>query len=321
MSRYGKIESGFWRNQKVRALSERARLLLAYLFSCPHSNASGCFVLPDGYIAADLMWPSETVTKTLSELFRNGFAERDTGTDLLRVIGWFGHNAIENENVAKRVVKDVMALPNCEVRQRLIDELKTLPSAHQTVQQTLLKGLPEPSRNQEPNLTEQEPEHEQRAREGFEKEKPVPSQVREPTPAATLSIEIIKVFNEILPGEIPPDTGYVDVWLGKNFDPKICIAIFRTVLGRQKKRRPLNYYDDAIAEAQAKRIQPLAQEKSPQERRAEHWAALDRLWARDGEIKRKPGFVSEDLLREFIASKTPGDGLDIPQFLDRRATA
>lgn len=157
MSRYGKIESGFWHNPKVRALSERSRFLLAYMFSCPHGNSCGCFVLPDGYVAADMGWPLETVSETLSELFAKGFLERDSTSNLLRIIGWWGHNKIENANVAKFVAKEIASLPNCVVRQHLIKDVLAQDDLHETVRQTLSERLPKPSRNQEPNLTIQEP--------------------------------------------------------------------------------------------------------------------------------------------------------------------
>lgn len=157
MSRYGKIESGFWHSPKVRKLSEHGKFLLLYLFSCPHGNAIGCFVLPVGYVSADLGWSDETVTQTLSELFQKGLIERDEATFLTRVLGWWGHNSIENANVAKHVCKEILSLPNCEVRQRLIETILNLPELHETVMQTLSEGLPKPFRNQEPNLTLQEP--------------------------------------------------------------------------------------------------------------------------------------------------------------------
>jgi hypothetical protein len=161
MARYGKIESGFWHNPKVRQLTERGRFLLAYMFSCPHGNSCGCFVLPDGYVAADMGWPLETVSETLSELFQKGFLERDNTSNLARIVGWWGHNKIENANVAKFVAKEIASLPNCVVRQHLIDDLLSQSDLHETVTQTLSERLPKPIRNQEPNLTIQEPNNTQ----------------------------------------------------------------------------------------------------------------------------------------------------------------
>lgn len=159
MSRYGKIESGFWHSQKIRQVSEKSKFLMLYLLSCPHGNAIGCFVLPEGYIEADLSWPGETVRQTLSELSQNGLIERDEATMLTRIVGWWGHNSIENANVAKFVCKEITFLPNCSVKQSLVDDLLSRDEFHATVRQTLSERLGKPFRNQEPNLTLQEPNH------------------------------------------------------------------------------------------------------------------------------------------------------------------
>lgn len=126
MRAYGKIESGFWHNSKVRPLTEGAKLLLLYIYSCQHGNSLGCFVLPDGYISADLEWSSERVSKHVSELVSKGFIERDNNTNLTKILGWFGHNTIENENVAKAAIKTIKSLPNCIVKNSLINDLNEL---------------------------------------------------------------------------------------------------------------------------------------------------------------------------------------------------
>lgn len=168
MARYGKIESGFWHSRKIRRLSQEAKFLMLYLLSSPHGNAIGCFVLHDGYISVDLGWPAEAVAHRVQELIDKELIERDGETSLLRIVGWWGHNSIENANVAKRVVKEIAALPACTVKERLIEALLRLSDLHPTVMQTLSEGLDkpfwntskkvnepfaEPFRNQEPNLT------------------------------------------------------------------------------------------------------------------------------------------------------------------------
>ena len=116
MARYGKIETGFWHSPKIRRLSQDAKYLMLYLLSCPHGNAIGCFVLHDGYIGADLGWSPDAVSRCIHELIEKGLVERDDEASLLRIIGWWGHNGIENPNVAKHVVKEIAALPPCAVK-------------------------------------------------------------------------------------------------------------------------------------------------------------------------------------------------------------
>jgi hypothetical protein len=141
VARYGKIETAFWHSPKTRRLSQDARYLMLYLLSCPHGNAVGCFVLHDGYIAADLNWSIETVGRCIGELIEKRLIERDAETSLMRILGWWGHNTIENGNVAKHVVKEIAALPACLVKNNLIDAGLGMIGLHPSVMQTLSKGL------------------------------------------------------------------------------------------------------------------------------------------------------------------------------------
>jgi hypothetical protein len=168
MARYGKIETGFWHSPKIRRLSQEARYLMLYLLSSPHGNALGCFVLHEGYIAADLGWAPDAVAHSVEEVVNKGLVERDGDTSLTRILGWWGHNSIENANVAKHVAKEIAALPACEVKNHLIEAVLTLTDLHPVVMQTLSERLGKPFRNrseavspqsaerfrnQEPNLT------------------------------------------------------------------------------------------------------------------------------------------------------------------------
>lgn len=157
MSRYGRIESGFWHSRKVKKLSEGGRFLLLYLLSCPHGNMTGCFVLPVGYVSSDLGWTSDRVESAFADLGENGLAERDGETSLIRICGWWGHNPIDNGNQAKAVVREALLLPDCAIKANLIASILAIDGAHPTVMETLSKGLGKgfgkPFRNQ--NRTEQ----------------------------------------------------------------------------------------------------------------------------------------------------------------------
>jgi hypothetical protein len=158
---YGKVETGFWQNPKIKALGERPRLLLLYLFSCPHGNSIGCFVLPDGYMQADLGWASETVSEHVSELVSKGFIERDLASSLVRLTGWWGHNTIENANVAKAAVKTLKSLPRCAVLRNAINDLNEIGNKFVNALRNEFDNLfANEFRNPEPNLTEPEPEPE-----------------------------------------------------------------------------------------------------------------------------------------------------------------
>lgn len=62
--------------------------------------------------------------------------------------------------------------------------------------------------------------------------------------------------------DLPPDTGYIAVWLGQGFDPDICAAIVEASAQRGKKPKTLKYFDNAIREAHETRA-PVPMPKGP----------------------------------------------------------
>ena len=144
MRLYGKDETGFWTNPKVADLSTTAKLLLVYLYSSPHSSSFGCFVLKEGYVQADLSLSPKTISKALSELFRKGFVRVDKASQLLWIAGWWGHNTISNPNVALNIVKQIRALPKCELKNEFVADLLGHSGLTDKVLETLSKGLSKP---------------------------------------------------------------------------------------------------------------------------------------------------------------------------------
>lgn len=183
MRAFGRIESGFWQNPKVKALTERGRLLLAYLLSCPHGNSIGCYVLPVGYVMADMGWDETTANMHIKELADHRRIERDPATGLTLIRGWWGHNRIENKNVAIAAAKQIGMLPQTspvmasffktltankkefgttvwpELKRSIPDDFETVTqtvteTVTQTVTQTVSEPLPELFANGYPNPIE-----------------------------------------------------------------------------------------------------------------------------------------------------------------------
>lgn len=155
---FGRIETSIWQNAKFRALSDDGRVLWLYTLCCPHGNAVGCFVLPEGYIMADLGWSAERVSETVSELLRNGLIDRCETTSLTLVRGWWGHNTIENRNVAKAAIKTIEALPRCPLFFKFIKAVDRFPEQlRKEFRNRYPNGLPNGIETKEP---EPEPETE-----------------------------------------------------------------------------------------------------------------------------------------------------------------
>lgn len=112
MRDYGKIHSSFWTSQTIRTMSEDARMLAAYLLTCPHGTISGAFRLPNGYICDDMQWTSERVAEGLVELLNKGFSNRCETTQWIWIKKHFQWNKLENPNQVKSAVKVAMSIPD-----------------------------------------------------------------------------------------------------------------------------------------------------------------------------------------------------------------
>lgn len=114
MREYGQIQSAFWQSGDAESMSDRGKLLACYLLTGPYSNGLGCFRLTDGNIMDDLGWSSETVSETVSELSRIGFAYRIGKVVFLpKFLSW---NRIANPKVAIARLKELETLPTKEAK-------------------------------------------------------------------------------------------------------------------------------------------------------------------------------------------------------------
>lgn len=161
MRAYGKIETAFWQNPKVKALTEDGRTLLLYILTCPHGNSLGCFPLPSGYATADLGWPAERVSERVSELVSKRFIEHDADTAIVRIVGWWGHNTIENPKVALGAMKTLRMLPKRPIIENAIKDLSAIGNKFvNPLLNEFANTYPNAFRNPEPSqsLTEPEPQ-------------------------------------------------------------------------------------------------------------------------------------------------------------------
>lgn len=178
MRDYGKIFTSFWTSPTTRALSEDGRTLALYLLSSPHSNIIGVFRVPDGYVAEDLQWSSERVSKAFQNLSENDWATRNQRTGWVVIHHYLKWNPIENPNQAKSALKQLDITPDTVPEKPLIartimgscerfpkkltaDILNRLQTLSKPIAETLPKGF----RNQH---QDQDQEQQQDQEEGAE---------------------------------------------------------------------------------------------------------------------------------------------------------
>ena len=111
MSRYVRVATRFWNDEKAVCLSEQAKYLFLYIMTSPHSNMIGYYVLPKLYIMHDLQWSDKRLGKPFEELLQEGFIMYCEQTSVVFIPNFLKYNPIQNQNQAKGGVKAIKEIP------------------------------------------------------------------------------------------------------------------------------------------------------------------------------------------------------------------
>ena len=111
-SRYIRVATKFWQDEKVKTLSDDARLLYLYVLTSPHSNMAGYYVLPKPYVAYDLNWLPQQLDKAFEELVQQGLIKYCEQSDVVLIPNFLKYNPIQNKNQAIGAARRVSELPS-----------------------------------------------------------------------------------------------------------------------------------------------------------------------------------------------------------------
>lgn len=167
MRDYGKVQTEFWEHPGVRQLSSEGKLLYVYLLTGPHTNMAGCFKAPTGYVADDLGWVSDTVSKGFAELSREGFATFDESSRFVLVHRFLKFNQIANPKMAIGMMKWFREVPDASplkasLAAEIIEYVTHLPAdmAEEAKRSLIPSAIPYPERYAKPENREQRTEKE-----------------------------------------------------------------------------------------------------------------------------------------------------------------
>lgn len=108
---YTRVESRFWQDEKMRAVSDDARYLMLYLLTSPHRNILGFYFLPSPYACFDLGWDEKRFQKGLQELLQTGRVKYDARAHVVLVQNYLKHNPLENPNQVKSAIERLEEMP------------------------------------------------------------------------------------------------------------------------------------------------------------------------------------------------------------------
>lgn len=108
---YTRVESKFWQDEKMRAVTDDARYLMLYLLTSPHRNIMGFYFLPVPYACFDLGWDEKRFSKGLNELLEIQVIRYDQGSHVVLIQNYLKHNPLENPNQVKSAIDRLEEMP------------------------------------------------------------------------------------------------------------------------------------------------------------------------------------------------------------------
>ena len=160
MQMYTRVESSFWQDEKMRAVSGDARHLMLYCLTSPHRNILGFYFLPAPYACFDLGWDEKRFTAALTELLNNKRIKYDFDKHVILVVNYLKHNPLGNPNQTTSAIKKLEELPDTKLLhdfaiileqftepfiEPLKEQLQQRLQAFPNPSETLSKGLDNPS--------------------------------------------------------------------------------------------------------------------------------------------------------------------------------
>ena len=108
---YTRVESKFWQDEKMRAVSDDARYMMLYFLTSPHRNILGFYFMPSPYACFDLGWNEEQFRKALQELLQAGCIKYDKINHVVLIQNYLKHNPLENPNQVKSAIDKLDEIP------------------------------------------------------------------------------------------------------------------------------------------------------------------------------------------------------------------
>lgn len=131
MRDFGLIHTRYWAWAQEHGLSDSAKLIGAYLLTCEHGNSLGCFRCPKAYVAEDLGYSIDTVSKGYAILESKSLIRYCEASKWLLIPKFLHWNRIQNPKHASSVLKNVAQIPSSfQLGETLVESLKKYGGKH-----------------------------------------------------------------------------------------------------------------------------------------------------------------------------------------------
>ncbi len=154
VARYRIVETRFWTDAKVRALSKPqpcGLFLLFRLMTGPETIIiPGVIVTTRAGLAEKLGWDAKGFGKAFAELSREGWAKADWDAGLVWIPNGIKHNSPANPNVVKGWAKEWPEIPECPLKGEILQALREhIEGLGEGFAKAFAERFPDGYRNQE----------------------------------------------------------------------------------------------------------------------------------------------------------------------------
>ena len=157
MSHFRKIDVRIWNDAKFNGLSDDGKLCFLFLLTHPHLTALGAMRATLSGLAEELGWLPEAFAEAFTEAFEKGLVKHDRKACFIWIPNFLKYNGPESPNVVRSWAKALDMLPECQLKNDLIQSVKAFTEG---LSEGFRKALPEAFAKSMPNQEqEQEQEH------------------------------------------------------------------------------------------------------------------------------------------------------------------
>jgi hypothetical protein len=142
--RYRKIDPRIWNDAKFRALRDPGKLFFLFILTHPHLTPLGAMRATVAGLAEELGWALKATRSIFQEILGLAMIKFDQGASCLVVPNFLKYNPPESSNVVKAWVKAMDWVPECSLKDELIQNIKLFLNAfHKDFLQAFAGGLGE----------------------------------------------------------------------------------------------------------------------------------------------------------------------------------
>jgi len=168
MARYRKIDTRTWNDQKFNELTDEGKLVFFQLLTHPHMTPIGAMRATIAGLASELRWSHEKFEGALSEAMQRNMVRYDHVAGMIWLPNFLKYNHPESPNVVRSWGNYLDYLPECDLKNEMIDCIRTcISGCSDSYQQALSEAFgiafPKGFANQE---QEQEQEQEKESSSG-----------------------------------------------------------------------------------------------------------------------------------------------------------